>query len=250
MTKITSLSTHDLRFPTSAHARRLGRHEPRSGLLGRLCRARHRRPGLEGHGLTFTIGRGNEIVLRRHRGADARCVVGLDLDWTVADEHGPRSGATSPATASCAGSAPTRAPSTSPPARWSTPSGTCWAKTEPASRVWRLVADMTPEAVRRAASTSATSPTASRRTRRWRMLARKAAPARPSASPSLEREGYPATRPRPAGSATTTRSSRRLVSEAVDAGFNHVKLKVGRDLRRRHPPARDRPRGASGPTAT
>ena len=59
---ITALDTSDIRFPTSADARRVRRHEPRPGLLGGL-------PGIvtdaddghEGHGFVFTIGRGNDV---------------------------------------------------------------------------------------------------------------------------------------------------------------------------------------------
>jgi L-alanine-DL-glutamate epimerase-like enolase superfamily enzyme len=40
----------------------------------------------------------------------------------------------------------------------------------------------------------------------------------------------PATRHRPAGLGYDDEKLRRLCQEAIDAGFNHVKMKVGRDL--------------------
>ncbi len=43
-------------------------------------------PGLEGHGLTFTIGRGNDICCAAIK-AMKHLVVGLDLDW-VAENPG------------------------------------------------------------------------------------------------------------------------------------------------------------------
>ena len=45
----------------------------------------HRRRRPRGPGLTFTIGRGNEMCVRRHRGARARSSSGRDLDEILAD---------------------------------------------------------------------------------------------------------------------------------------------------------------------
>ena len=72
-------------LPDVAHARRLRRDEPRSGLLGRVRRPadrRRRRP--RGHGLTFTIGRGNEVVVAAID-ALAPLVVGPAVEALVAD---------------------------------------------------------------------------------------------------------------------------------------------------------------------
>ena len=53
----------------------------------------------------------------------------------------------------------------------------------------------------------------------------------PRASPSSRHAAAtPATRRAPAGSATATTSCARLLQEAVDEGYRHVKLKVGADL--------------------
>ena len=104
--------------------------------------------GLEGHGFTFTIGRGTEVVvaaIRRARAAGRR----PGARTTARGRHGRRSGATSSATASCAGSAPRRASSTWRRRRSSTPSGTC-ARSARASRCGSCSSDMTPERARRA----------------------------------------------------------------------------------------------------
>ena len=66
-----------------------------------------------------------------------------------------------------------------------------WAKVE-GKPLWKLLADMTPEAARRAASTSATSPTRSRPRRRSRSCAATRATQAPRASARCERDGYPA----------------------------------------------------------
>ena len=100
--------------------------------------------GLEGHGFTFTIGRGTEVVVaasdalaaarRRPRTGDRQ------------RRHGRVLAASSSATASCAGSAPRRASSTSPRRRSSTRSGTC-SRSGRGKPVWQLLVDMTPEEI-------------------------------------------------------------------------------------------------------
>ena len=76
--------SHALRSSTFAsrrrRARRLRRDEPRPRLLGRVRRPAHRSPdGLEGHGLTFTIGRGNELCVAGVH-ALAPLVIGVTLE--------------------------------------------------------------------------------------------------------------------------------------------------------------------------
>ncbi len=77
--QITSLKTHDLRFPTSQSLDGSDAMNPDPDysaayvILGTDG-------GPEGHGLTFTIGRGNEVVVKAIE-ALAPLVVGLELDW-------------------------------------------------------------------------------------------------------------------------------------------------------------------------
>src|SRR5690606_30838133 len=85
MTKITTLTTHDLRFPTSASLDGSDAMNPDPDysaayvVLGT--------DGVHaGHGLTFTIGRGNDIVCKAIEALTER-VVGLELDW-IAENPG------------------------------------------------------------------------------------------------------------------------------------------------------------------
>jgi hypothetical protein len=80
----------DHRRPALSHIakpRRFGRDEPRSGLFGRLCHPRYRQPGSSGHGLTFTIGRGNEICCMAIK-AMRHLVVGAELAGFVSRDPG------------------------------------------------------------------------------------------------------------------------------------------------------------------
>ncbi|TMG68963.1 MAG: fuconate dehydratase, partial [Chloroflexi bacterium] len=101
------------------------------------------RPGLEGHGLTFTIGRGNEVVVAAAN-ALSSLVVGATLDQVASDMRGfwrtvtgdsqlrwigPEKGAIHLATAAVVN------------AVWD-----LWARIE-GKPVWKLLVDMTPEQV-------------------------------------------------------------------------------------------------------
>jgi L-fuconate dehydratase len=60
MTTITAVRVEDIRFPTSQSLDGSDAMNPDPTIRG-LCDPRNRHPRSEGHGLTFTIGRGNEI---------------------------------------------------------------------------------------------------------------------------------------------------------------------------------------------
>ena len=80
MTKITGLETHDLRFPTSLSLDGSDAMNPDPDYSAAYVVLETDMPGLEGHGLTFTIGRGNEICCAAIE-AMRHLVVGLDLGW-------------------------------------------------------------------------------------------------------------------------------------------------------------------------
>ena len=202
--------------------------------------------GLEGHGLTFTIGRGNELCVAAASGAraarrrrDARGDRG---------GHGARSGAASPATASCAGSGRRRASSTSRPRAVVNAVWDLWAKARgqaaleaarrhdarAARRVHRL-----PLHHRRAhAGRGARDPAA-------------AAPARAtSASAELRRDGYPAYTTSAGWLGYSDEKMRRLCREAIAAGLDALQDQGRpRPRRRRAPRARSSAR-RSAPTAS
>jgi len=80
VTKITGLETHDLRFPTSLSLDGSDAMNPDRDYSAAYVVLQTDVEGLEGHGLTFTIGRGNEICCAAIE-ALRRLVVGLELGW-------------------------------------------------------------------------------------------------------------------------------------------------------------------------
>ena len=96
--------------------------------------------GVEGHGLTFTIGRGNEVWRRRSRPFD---IWSSACGWKTSPPTSPVSGAGSPPIRSFAGSVLRRASSISPSPRSSMRSGISTRKST-GKPLWKLLADMTP----------------------------------------------------------------------------------------------------------
>ena len=180
--------------------------------------------GLAGHGLTFTIGRGNEICVAAIE-AMSHMVVGLELDWIVENpgrcwRHltsdtqlrwiGPDKGAIHLATGAVVN------------AIWD-----LMAKAA-GKPVWRLVADMTPEQLVRTIDfryiTDAVTPEES-----LALLTARAA-GKADRLTDLIANGYPCYTTSAGWLGYHDAKLRRLLQEAVTAGFSHVKLKVGRDL--------------------
>ncbi len=146
MVRITGLRALDVRFPTSARLDGSDAMNPDPDYSAAYVILETDQDGLEGHGLTFTIGRGNEIVCAAIRALTTR-VVGLELDWVrenpgrfwrhvTGDSQlrwiGPDKGAIHLATGAVVN------------AVWD-----LWAKAE-AKPLWRLVAEMTPGEIVRA----------------------------------------------------------------------------------------------------
>ncbi len=188
MTLIQSIEVLDVRFPTSAHLDGSDAMNPDPDYSAAYAILRTDVDGLEGHGLTFTIGRGTEICCAAIEALKPR-LVGLDLDWITEDmgrfwRHmtsdsqlrwiGPDKGAIHLATAALVN------------AVWD-----LWAKAE-GKPVWRLVADMTPEQIVRLID--------------FRYITDCITPIRPGAWRRWNATAIPATRPPPDGWATTTTS--------------------------------------------
>jgi L-fuconate dehydratase len=76
---ITDLAVFDIRFPTSRQLDGSDAMHPDPDYSAAYVILYTNRSGLEGHGLTFTIGRGNEICCTAIA-ALRHPVVGLDLD--------------------------------------------------------------------------------------------------------------------------------------------------------------------------
>ena len=224
MTQITGLRTIDLRFPTSAGLDGSDAMNPDPDYSAAYVVLDTDTDGLEGHGLTFTIGRGNDICVAAIE-AMRHLVIGLDLDWIIENpgrmwRHltgdsqlrwiGPDKGAIHLATGAVVN------------AIWD-----LWAKAV-GKPVWRLVADMTPEELVRTIDfrylTDAITPEDA-----LTLLTNRAA-GKAERIADLEATGFPCYTTSAGWLGYPDDKLRRLAQEAVDAGFDYIKLKVGRDL--------------------
>ncbi|WP_234187279.1 L-fuconate dehydratase [Shinella sp. NM-101] len=224
MTKITSLRSIDLRFPTSQSLDGSDAMNPDPDYSAAYVVLGTDSAGLEGHGLTFTIGRGNEICCAAID-ALAHLVVGLDLDWVRDDpgrfwRHvtgdsqlrwiGPDKGAMHLATGAVVN------------AVWD-----LLAK-EADKPVWRLVAEMSPEEILSIVDfrylTDALKPEEAL------AILKKAEAGKAARIVTLEKEGYACYTTSAGWLGYDDDKLRRLCREAVAQGFNHIKMKVGRDL--------------------
>ncbi|KND18672.1 L-fuconate dehydratase [Pannonibacter sp. Q-1] len=223
MTRITGLRTADLRFPTSQHLDGSDAMNPDPDYSAAYVVLETDGPH-EGHGLTFTIGRGNEICVAAIE-ALRPLVVGLDMAWVAEDmgrfwRHitsdsqlrwiGPDKGAIHLATGAIVN------------AVWD-----LWAKIE-GKPVWALVADMSPEELVRCIDfrylTDCITP-------EWALeFLTKQAEGKAERRAKLEATGYPCYTTSAGWLGYDDDKLRRLCREAVDAGFRHIKMKVGRDL--------------------
>src|SRR5215813_11239968 len=87
MITITNIETRDIRFPTSRALDGSDAMNPDPDYSAAYVILHTDTPGLEGHGLTFTIGRGNDICCAAIR-ALAHLVVGRELEDIAADMGG------------------------------------------------------------------------------------------------------------------------------------------------------------------
>jgi L-fuconate dehydratase len=224
MTRITGLRTADVRFPTSLELHGSDAMNPDPDYSAAYVVLETDDPALEGHGLTFTIGRGNEICIAAIE-AMRHLVVGLDLAWVQADparfwRHltgdsqlrwiGPDKGVIHLATGAVVN------------AVWD-----LWAK-QAGKPLWRLVADMSPEELVAAIDfrylTDCITPEEAL------VLLREKQAGKAERIALLQAEGYPCYTTSAGWLGYSDEKLRQLASEAVSAGFGHVKLKVGRDL--------------------
>jgi L-fuconate dehydratase len=223
MSKVTHMRVVDVRFPTSQHLDGSDAMNPDPDYSAAYVILETDQPGLEGHGLTFTIGRGNEICCAAIE-AMRHLVVGLDMDWVAEDMGrfwryitsdsqlrwiGPDKGAIHLATGAVVN------------AVWD-----LWAKQEGVP-VWELVSRMSPEELVKLIDfryiTDCITPEEAL------ALLQKQAVGKEERWATLQREGYPCYTTSAGWLGYDDDKLRRLCKEAIDAGFNHVKMKVGRD---------------------
>jgi L-fuconate dehydratase len=224
VTTITGLKTYDLRFPTSETLDGSDAMNPDPDYSAAYVVLQTDDDGLEGHGLTFTIGRGNDICVAAIE-AMRHLVTGLDLAWisenpgrfwrhVTSDSQlrwiGPDKGAMHLATGAVVN------------AVWD-----LLAK-QAGKPVWRLVADMSPEEIVSIIDfrylTDAITPEEAL------AILKAAEPGKAERIAQLEAHGYPCYTTSAGWLGYPDDKLRRLCHEAVEAGYTHVKLKVGRDL--------------------
>ena len=223
MTQITGIRTFDLRFPTSESLDGSDAMNPDPDYSAAYVVLETDGPH-EGHGLTFTIGRGNEVCVAAIE-ALGTLVQGLDLAWISEDmgrfwRHmtgdsqlrwiGPDKGAIHLAAGAVIKAA------------WD-----LWAK-EAGTPVWLLVAEMSPEEIVRLIDfrylTDALTPEEAL------ALLEAQAPHKADRIAKLQSEGYPCYTTSAGWLGYPDDKLRRLCQEARAAGFTHTKFKVGRDL--------------------
>lgn len=223
MTRITDMEVLDLRFPTSQHLDGSDAMNPDPDYSAAyvILKTDGR---YEGHGLTFTIGRGNDICCAAIR-AMRHLVVGLEINQVRADPGrmwrsltsdsqlrwiGPDKGAMHLATGAVVN------------AIWD-----LWAKVE-GKPVWQLVADMSAEEVLKIIDfrylTDVLTP------QEALAILKKAEAGKAGRIETLKREGYACYTTSAGWLGYPEEKLRRLCKEAIDAGFNHIKMKVGRDI--------------------
>ena len=224
MTKIIDMDVLDIRFPTSQDLDGSDAMNPDPDYSAAYVILKSDDGSLSGHGLTFTIGRGNEICCAAIK-AMRHLVVGMDLEeikrsprkmWrTLTSDSqlrwiGPDKGAIHLATGAIVN------------AIWD-----LWAKSE-GKPVWKLVADMTPEELVncidfRYLTDCVEEDEATDLLRKW-------AANKSNREAILREKGYPCYTTSAGWLGYSDEKLARLCKEAIDAGFNYIKLKVGRDV--------------------
>ncbi|MFN3364455.1 MAG: L-fuconate dehydratase [Allorhizobium sp.] len=224
MTRITDLRVFDLRFPTSQSLDGSDAMNPDPDYSAAYVILDTDAEGLNGHGLTFTIGRGNDIccmaieamrhlvvgqeleTFRRNPGKFWRHLTGdSQLRWI-----GPDKGAMHLATGAVVN------------AFWD-----LLAKQQ-GKPVWQFVAELSPEEIADIVDFRYLTDVLTRD--EAVAILKKAETGKAERIATLQREGYACYTTSAGWLGYPEEKLRRLCQEAVDAGFNHVKMKVGRDL--------------------
>ena len=221
--RIVALDCFDVRFPTSLQHDGSDAMNPDPDYSAAYAVLRTDRPGLEGHALCFTIGRGNDVVVAAMEALRPHVVGRLATDMTgdlgrlsaelIADSQlrwlGPEKGVIHMAIGAIVNAA------------WDL------AARLAGQPVWRLLAGMSPEqlvdlvdfryiedALTRAEALE---------------ILRAARPGMADRIALLERDGYPAYTTTPGWLGYSDDKLVRLSREAVADGFGQIKLKVGGD---------------------
>jgi L-fuconate dehydratase len=222
--RITAFEARDIRFPTSKTLDGSDAMNPDPDYSAAYVVLRTDAPGLEGHGMTFTIGRGNELCVAGIRSL-APLLVGRSLAsltdnmagfWRMitGDSQlrwvGPDKGVIHLATAALVN------------AVWD-----LWAKSA-GKPVWRLLCEMTPEELVACIDfrylTDALTPDEAL------AMLRETAPTRAARIAEMQAQGYPSYTTSAGWLGYPDDKLRRLCRELMARGWQHFKIKVGRSL--------------------
>ncbi len=222
---ITDVVARDIRFPTSRSLDGSDAMNPDPDYSAAYAVLRtDSAEGLEGHGLTFTIGRGNELCVAAIN-ALKPLVVGKTLESFTADMGafwrmitgdsqlrwiGPEKGVIHLATAAIVN------------AVWD-----LYAKVE-GKPLWKLLVDMSPEDLVRCIDfryiTDALTPNEALE------ILRRHEPGRVDREAEMRAAGYPAYTTSAGWLGYSDEKMRRLCREAIAEGWTHFKIKVGADI--------------------
>lgn len=226
-TMITNVLVRDIRFPTSINQdgsdamNGSGDHSATYVTL-----ETDSADGLKGYGLTFTIGRGNELCVEAAKSLAKLFVIGRTLEsitenfgaywhqFVFSDCQlrwvGPEKGVVHLATSAIIN------------AIWD-----LWAKKE-GKPVWKLLVDMSPEEVVRCIDFTYIADVLTP----YEAVAilRRALPGKLAREQEMLKQGYPGYTTAAGWLGYSEEKMRRLAHEAVEAGWTHLKQKVGADI--------------------
>lgn len=226
-TTITNVLVRDIRFPTS---RNMDGSDAMNGSGDHsatyVTLETDSADGLQGNGLTFTIGRGNDLCVAAVKELAKLFVTGRTLESITANFGaywheivagdcqlrwvGPEKGVVHLATSAIIN------------AIWD-----LWAKKE-GKPIWKLLVDMSPEELVRCVDftfmTDALTP------QEAIAMLRRVAPGKAAREKEMLENGFPGYTTAAGWLGYSEEKMRRLAREAVDAGWTHLKQKVGADI--------------------
>jgi L-fuconate dehydratase len=224
-TRVTNVTAHDIRFPTSKTLAGSDAMNPQPDYSAAYVVLETDHPrGLQGHGFTFTIGRGNELCVAAIESL-AYLVRGTSVEDMAADPGafwyrvtgdsqlrwvGPEKGVIHLATAALVN------------AMWD-----LWAKTA-GKPLWKLLADMTPEDFIRCVPFRYITDALTRD--EALAIVRGNEPTKAEREAWLAQHGYPAYTTSAGWLGYSDDQLRALCREGLADGWSHFKVKVGRDL--------------------
>ena len=223
-TTITEVIARDIRFPTSRTLLGSDAMNPDPDYSATYVVLRTDEPGLEGHGLTFTIGRGNELCVAAVQ-ALAHLVLGNTLESFTADMAafwrmmtgdsqlrwiGPEKGVIHLATAAVVN------------AVWD-----LWAKAE-GKPLWKLVVDMSPQELVACIDFRYVTNVLTPKEALAILQSNEATKSEREAE--MREHGYPAYTTSAGWLGYGDEKMRSLCRRMVDEGWRHIKMKVGKDL--------------------